>query len=206
MAAWAPGRSTSRNRDARAARGVGRIRAGAHPVIAVNLDQADGAEPTFAKDPIPRARTRCGVPRRCIPTWTTRCRSPPRASPALFDDVDADRLLHPHVELVDRPPRSSAARASDPACRSGRCRDRARAASRGSRRRSGAVSSTPAASRRDRPRRSLIRRSTSQSDTTSTGATWIMRSRSALPHHPDPMRPTRLRVSASCSAHAGIPE
>ena len=42
--------------------------------------------------------------------------------------------------------------------------------------------------------------STSQSETTSTGATWISRSRSDFPYQPHPMRPTRLRVSASCSA------
>ena len=46
--------------------------------------------------------------------------------------------------------------------------------------------------------------STSQSDTTSTGATWIRRNRSALPYQPVPIRPTRrfFSLSNSC-ANAG---
>src|SRR3954463_8383654 len=39
---------------------------------------------------------------------------------------------------------------------------------------------------------SSIDESTSQSETTSTGATWIKRNRSALPYHPHPIRPTRF--------------
>ena len=38
--------------------------------------------------------------------------------------------------------------------------------------------------------------STSQSETTSTGATWIRRSRSHLPYQPVPIRPTRGAFSA----------
>src|SRR3954467_4443898 len=48
-----------------------------------------------------------------------------------------------------------------------------------------------------------MRLSTSHSETTSTGATWIIRRRSVLPYHPVPISPTRLRVSANCPAYAG---
>src|SRR3954470_9459904 len=41
-----------------------------------------------------------------------------------------------------------------------------------------------------------IFRSGSQSDTTSTGATWMSRKRSHLPYQPDPIRPTRGRSAA----------
>src|SRR5262245_55631351 len=42
--------------------------------------------------------------------------------------------------------------------------------------------------------------STSHSDTTSTGATWISRNRSHLPYQPQPIRPTRLGLSSANSA------
>src|ERR1044071_5695800 len=48
-----------------------------------------------------------------------------------------------------------------------------------------------------------MRLSTSHSDTTSTGAIWMRRMRSILPYQPQPMRPTRLRASASSAAYAG---
>src|SRR3984957_13080667 len=44
-----------------------------------------------------------------------------------------------------------------------------------------------------------IFRSTSHSDTTSTGATWINRSTSALPYQPQPIRPTRGVLSAGAA-------
>src|SRR6266852_2641807 len=42
--------------------------------------------------------------------------------------------------------------------------------------------------------------STSHSETTSTGATWIRRNRSHLPYQPQPIRPTRFGVSAARAA------
>ena len=69
-----------------------------------------------------------------------------------FDDIDADRLLHIDIDARSSRPRSSAARASDRAWRSARCRDPFRAASRDSRGRCAASSSTPAARRPARPR------------------------------------------------------
>src|SRR5262249_11448450 len=44
-----------------------------------------------------------------------------------------------------------------------------------------------------------ILRSTSHRETTSTGATWMSRSRSALPYQPQPMRPTRSFLSVSAA-------
>src|SRR5713101_4592291 len=46
-----------------------------------------------------------------------------------------------------------------------------------------------------------IRLSTSQRDTTSTGATWIKRNRSHLPYQPHPITPTRFFELENSSAH-----
>jgi hypothetical protein len=100
----------------------GGILAGPHVVVAVDLDQPDLAELALLDDPS-RASIRCGVLRRCVPTCTTRPYLRAAASIAWpSTDVHADRLLHVDVGARPRTARSSAARASGPAWRSGRCR------------------------------------------------------------------------------------
>ncbi len=134
-------------------RDVGRILARAHVVVAVDLDQADGPELAFADDAIARGdQVRRAAPLRAdLHDAVVFARGGEHRLP--FGDVHADRLLHVDVRARLRRPRSSPARASDRAWRSGRCRDPSPRASCDSRCRCAASSSTPDAWRPS-PRRS----------------------------------------------------
>ena len=139
-----------------------------------------------------RASTRCGVLRRCVPTCTTRLCLRAAASIACpSTHIDADRLLavdvgpgfaggdhRQGVPVVGRADEDDvevlllehlAVVAVEPRLFFDFCRWATMSA---------ALSSCFL--------------STSHSETTSTGATWIRRNRSLLPYQPQPMRPTRL--------------
>ena len=152
-----------------------------------------------------RAVTRCGVLRRCMPTCTTRLYLRAAASIAWPSTTSTLIGFCTQTSRPIGPPRSSAARASGRACRSGRCRGRARAASRDSRCRSAASSSRAAASRRgprpprpcaDPRHRARPRPPAPPAPAEADRSCRTSRSRSG---------PTRFRMSASCCRDGGSP-
>ena len=191
-AAAGRGRSTSRSRGSPAGAVSGGLSLRAHVVVAVDLDEADLAELAFLDDPVAgldevrrAAALRADLHDAAVLAGGGEHR-------LALDHVHADRLLHvdvgPGLDGGDHGQRVPVVGRGDEDDVEVLLGEHLR----GSRRRSAASSSRPGARPPCRRPRRASCWSTSQSETTSTGATWIRRKRSHLPYQPEPIRPTRL--------------